>query len=105
MANEISGIIKITEAARNYLQKKGKNEVSIEYPNYRTSCECAFVSIPEIFAKKPKHEEHYHKTTIDGIDVFLSNSVSLPKDNDIVIDIESFLKIKTLKVYGFKIKD
>ena len=105
MENEIDNKIKITEAARNYLYKKGKREVRIEYPDYRTSCCCAFVSLPEIFAKKPKSEEHYNKITIDGIDVFLSNSVFLPKDNDVVIDVESFLKIKTLKVYGFKLED
>lgn len=105
MAKEINDIIKITEAARNYLQKKGKHEVRIEYPEYRTSCECTFVQIPEIFAKKPKSEENYRKITIDGIDVFLSRSVLLPADNDVIIDVDSFLKFKILTISGFNSKD
>lgn len=105
MAKDINDMIKITEAARNYLQKKGKLEVCIEYPEYRTSCECAFMQTPEIFAKKPKGEKNFSKVIIDGINVFLSNSVNLPEDNDIVIDLDSFLGIKILTVCGFSIKD
>ena len=105
MAREINGMIKITEAARNYLQKKGKHEVCIEYPKYRTSCDCVFVQIPEIFARKPKAEKNFSKIMIDGIDVFLSNYVKLPEDKDVVIDVDSFLGIKILKVSGFNIKD
>jgi len=105
LAKEINEIIKITEAAGNYLHKREKLEVRIEYPNYRTSCECAFVSVPEIFAKRPKSEGEYYKTTIDGIDVFLSKYISLPEDNDIIIDVDSFLTIKTLTVSGFNTKD
>ena len=105
MAKDMSGMIKITEVARNYLQKKGKYEVCIEYPNYRTGCECAFVQVPEIFAKKPKAEEGYHKIRIDGIDVYLSKSIMLPKDKDVIIDVETILLIKVLKVYGFSTKE
>jgi|GEM_PF-385227 len=105
LAKEMSDMIKITEAARNYLQKKGKHEVCIEYPNYRTGCECAFVQVPEIFAKKPKAEEGYHKIMIDEINVFLSKSIVLPKDKEIIIDVETILLIKVLKVYGFNTKE
>jgi len=105
LAKDMDGMIKITEAARNYLQKKGKHEVCIEYPNYRTSCECAFVQIPEIFAKKPKSEDGYHKIRIDGIDVFLSKYIILPKDKEVIIDVETILLIKVLKVYGFNTKE
>lgn len=105
MAKEINETIKITEAALNYLHKKGKHEVRIEYPEYRTSCECAFVQVPEIFANKPKLEENYRKIIIDGIDVFLSRTVILPEDNDVIIDVDSFLKFKILTISGFNSKD
>lgn len=105
MAREINDIIKITEAALDYLHKKGKHEVCIEYPEYRTSCECVFVQVPEIFAKKPKSEENFRKITNDGIDVFLSKSVLLPVDNDVIIDVDSFLIFKILKISGFKSRD
>ena len=95
----------ITEKALNYLNKKEKHEITIEYPEYRASCECAFVQVPEIFAKKPKSEENFRKTTIDGIDVYLSKQVALPTDNDITIDLDSFLGIKNLTVSGFKSQD
>ena len=65
--------IKITEKAKDYLKKKGKLQVVIEFP----------------------------KTAIDGIDVYISNSVILPS-NDVVIDLDSFLGIKILSLSGFK---
>lgn len=98
-------MIIINEKALNYLNKKEKHEITIEYPQYRTSSECAFVQIPEIFAKKPKSEENFRKITIDRIDVYLSKQVVLPTDNDITIDLDSFLGIKNLTVSGFKLED
>lgn len=105
MAKDMSSMFKITETARNYLQKKGKHEVCVEYPNYRTGCECAFVQVPEIFAKKPKAEEGYHKIIVDKIDVYLSKSIVLPKNKEVIIDVETILLIKVLRVYGFNTKD
>lgn len=98
-------MIVITEKAINFLNKKGRHEVIIEYPEYRASCECAFVQVPEIFAKKPKAEENYCKTVVDGIEVFLSKQVTLPAENDVTIDLDSFLGIKSLTVSGFKSED
>jgi hypothetical protein len=105
LAKEFSDMIVITEKAINYLNKKGRREVVIEYPEYRASCECAFVQVPEIFAKKPKSEENYRKAVVDGIEVFLSRQVSLPTEDDITIDLDSFLGIKNLTVSGFKSED
>lgn len=96
--------IKITERALNYLNKKGKTSVTIGYPDYRTSGDFAVVPVPEVFAKKPKTEE-YNKIIIDGIDVYVSKQVYLPKDNDVVIDVDSFLKMTFLTVSGFSTKD
>ncbi|TWH79081.1 CC/Se motif family (seleno)protein [Sedimentibacter saalensis] len=98
-------MIVITEKAINFLNKKGRREVIIEYPEYRASCECAFVQVPEIFAKKPKTEENYCKTVVDGVEVFLSKQVALPAENDVTIDLDSFLGIKSLTVSGFKSED
>jgi len=98
-------MIVITEKAVNYLNKKGRHEVIIEYPEYRASCECAFVQVPEIIAKKPKTEENYCKMVVDGIEVFLSKQVTLPSENDITIDLDSFWGIKSLTVSGFKSED
>lgn len=94
-------VIKITEKAKNYLKNKGKLQVVIEFPEHRLNSESVVVPIPEIFARNPKKPEGYQKTTIDGIDVYVSNSVVLP-DNDVVIDLDSFLGIKILNLAGFK---
>lgn len=96
--------IKITEKALNYLNTKNKLSVTIGYPDYRTNGDFAVVPVPEIYAKKPKIEEQYNKVTIDGIEVYVSKMVYLPKDNDVVIGVDSFLKMKFLTVSGFSIK-
>jgi hypothetical protein len=93
--------IKITEKAKDYLKKKGKLQVVIEFPEHRLNSESVVVPIPEIFAKKPKKPESFQKTAIDGIDIYISNSVILPS-NDVVIDLDSFLGIKILSLSGFK---
>jgi exopolysaccharide biosynthesis predicted pyruvyltransferase EpsI len=95
--------ITITENALSYLNKKGKKSVTIGYPDYRTNGDFAVVPVPEIFAKKPKAEEGYNKITVDGIDVYVSKLVYLP-DNDVVIDVDKFLKMQFLTVSGFSIK-
>ncbi|MEL7648075.1 MAG: CC/Se motif family (seleno)protein [Sedimentibacter sp.] len=105
MAREVSEAVKITKSAASYLHKKGKINLVIEYPEYRTNCECAFVQVPEVLAKKPKVEENYIKAEIEGINVFLSRQVSLPTDSDVVIDLDSFLGIKNLSLSGFKSED
>lgn len=99
------GKIKITEKALTYLNKKGKLSVTIGYPDYRTNGDFAVVPVPEIFARKPKSEEEYNKIIIDGIDVHVSKQVYLPKENDVVIDVDSFLKMNFLTVSGFSTKD
>ena len=104
MSKDIKDIIKITEAAKNYLHKKNKLNICIEYPEYRTGNECAFVQVPEIFAKKPKREDGYSAVSLEGINVFLSKLINLP-DNDIIIDVSSFLGMKILIVSGFNSKD
>lgn len=104
MSRDIANIIKITDAAKNYLHKKNKLSVCIEYPEYRTGNDCAFVQVPEIFAKKPKKEQDYNIISLDEINVFLSKLINLP-DNDVIIDAASFLGIKILTVSGFNSKD
>lgn len=93
--------IKITEKAKNYLKKKGKFQVVIEIPEHRLSSESVVVPVPEIFAKKPKNPENFQQVTIDGIDVYIAKSVMIP-NNDVVIDLDSFLGIKILNLLGFR---
>lgn len=97
--------IKLTEKALNYLNKKNKLAVTIGYPDYRTNGDFAVVPVPEIFAKKPKEENQYNKINIDGIDVYISKLVYLPEENDIVISVDSFLKMQFLTISGFSIKN
>lgn len=97
-------VIKITEKARNYLNKKKKYDLTIEIPENRLSSESVLVPIPEILARKPKKLGNYQVITIDGIDVYLSNSLKLP-ENDVIIDLDSFLGIKLLSLSGFKSKE
>jgi len=104
LSRDITNIIKITDTAKNYLYKRNKLNVCIEYPEYRTGNDCAFVQVPEIFAKKPKKEEGYIIISLEGITVFLSKLINLP-DNDIIIDVNSFLGIKILTVSGFNSRD
>lgn len=96
--------IKITKEALKYLKRKEKSTVTIGYPDYRINGDFAVVPIPEIFVKKPKLEQEYYKVNIDGIDVYLSKSVYLP-ENDVVIDVNCFLKIHFLTISGFSTKD
>lgn len=96
--------IKITDKAKNYLKKKGKLHVVIEIPEHRLSSESVVVPVPEIFAKLPNNPENFQKVTIDGIDVYVSNSVIVPK-NGVVIDLDSFLGIKILNLLGFKLNE
>jgi hypothetical protein len=93
--------INITERAMKHLKKKGKLQVTIEIPDNRLSSESVLVPIPEIIAKKPKTLENYQIINIDGIDVYISKSLVPPK-NDVVIDLDTFLGIKLLRVSGFK---
>lgn len=95
--------IKITEKAHNYLKKKDKLSVTIGYPDYRTNGDFAVVPVPEIFAKKPKLEEQYNKINIDGIDVYISKLVYMP-ENEVIINVDSFLKMNFLTLSGFSIK-
>lgn len=97
--------IKITEEAHKYLNKKGKLYVTIGYPDHRMNGDFAVVPIPEIYAKKPKDETEYYKINMDGIEIYISRMVFMPKDNDIVIDVNSFLKMHYLTLKGFSIKN
>ena len=94
-------VIRITERAMKHLKKKGKLQVSIEIPENRLSSESVLVPIPEIIARKPKAPENYRLYTIDGIEVYVSNSVIMPK-NEVIIDLDVFLGIKLLNLSGFK---
>ncbi len=93
--------IKITEKALKYLEKKGKASIVIEFPGYRTNGDFAVIPVPEVFAKKPKSAEEYNKVNIDGIDIYVSKTVYMPEDNDVVIDVESVFKIGFLTMSGF----
>lgn len=97
--------IKITEKALEYLNKKGKTHVSIGYPDHRMNGDFAVVPIPEIYPKKPKNETEYYKIKKDGIEVYISRMVFIPEDNDIIIDVNTFLKINFLILKGFSIKN
>lgn len=97
--------IKITEKALEYLNKKGKMHVTIGYPDHRMNGDFAVVPIPEIYSKKPKNESEYYKIEKDGIEVYISRMVYMPADNDIIIDVNSFLKINFLILKGFSIKN
>lgn len=104
LSKDIIDIIKITDTAKKYLHNKNKLNICIEYPEYRTGNECAFVQVPEIFAKKPKKEEGYNIISVEGINIFLSKLIKIP-DNDIIIDVTSFLGIRILIVSGFNSRD
>lgn len=97
--------IKITEKALNYLKRKGKLSLTIGLPDYRTNGDFAVVPVPEIFAKKPKQEEGFNKINIDGVDVYISRTVYLPEDNDIIVDVDSFLGMNFITMTGFKIEN
>lgn len=96
--------IKITEGAINYLNKKGKLSVTIGYPDYRTNGDFAVVPVPEIFAKKPKAVDEYNNVNISGVDIYISKLVKIPEE-DVVIDVTSFLGMKFLAVTGFSIRN
>ncbi len=102
MSND--NVIKITEKARKHLNKKKKHDLTIEIPENRLNSESVLVPIPEILAKKPKNSNKYKVITIDGIDIYVSNYLKLP-ENDVIIDLDSFLGIKLLSVSGFKSKE
>ncbi len=97
--------IKITEKALSYLRKKGKESLTISLPDYRTSGDFAVIPIPDIFVKTPKSEEEYNKVNVEGINVYVSRKVYLPTDNDIIIDVDTFLKMNFITMSGFKIED
>ena len=94
-------IIKITERAAEHLKKKGKLQVTIEIPENRLSSESVLVPVPEIIGRKPKEPENYQIINVDGIDVYVSKSLVLPK-NDVIINLDTFLGMKFLRVSGFK---
>jgi hypothetical protein len=93
-------VIKITERALKYLKKKGKLQVTIGIPENRLSSESVLVPVPEIIGRKPKAPENYQIINVDGIDVYISKSLVLPKE--VEIDLDTFLGIKLLRVSGFK---
>lgn len=95
----------ITNEALEFLNKKGKQFVTIEYPDYRINCCGYHLPIPDIFVKKPKEGQRFFKETIDGIDVYLQKTLINLKNTDITIDITSCLGIKSLVVEGFKVMD
>ncbi len=97
--------IKITEKALDYLRKKDRTAVVIGYPDYRINGDFAVVPVPEIFARRPKAEEGYNKITVEKIDVYISKTVHMPENRDVVIDVDSFLKMRFLTLSGFSVKD
>lgn len=101
MTEEISHRITITEEAAAHLRKKNKPYATIEHPDYRASAESVFIEVPEIANKMPKDELKYHHLVVNGIDIYLRRDVKLPKDEVVVIGLDSFLGLKFLKVSGF----
>lgn len=97
--------IKITEKALEYLNKKGKTHLTIGYPDHRINGDFAVVPIPEIYPKKPKNETEYYMINKDGIEIYISRMVYMPVDNDIIIDVNSFLKMNFLILKGFSINN
>lgn len=100
-------MIIITEEAKEFLKKKKKKSVTIEYPAYRTNC-CAYsVPMPEIFIKEPKDQvkNAYDHFSLDGFDVYIGKAVIAPKGGCIEIGLESILGFKQLTLRGWSINE
>lgn len=98
-------MIKITPDALQYLKKKNKTDVIIEYPSHRTSC-CGYnVPVPELELKVPSKTKKYRLHEIDGINVHVAVDVIMPEKNDVTIELDSFLGVKSLVLGGFDLKE
>lgn len=100
-------MIKITDAAEDFLAKKSKDAVTIEYPASRVNC-CAYnVPLPEVKIKEPteKFLTNYNKVTIDHVRIFIARNVLWPKENWVTIDLENVLGFKRLTLDGWSVKE
>ncbi len=97
-------MIIITENAQKYMSKKKINAVTIEYPDYRSSCCGANVPVAEIFPKVPRSPEKFVKKVVDGIEIYLSKALILP-EGPITIDTDTMLMFTSLTLKGFRALD
>lgn len=107
MKKAMEEIITITPEALSYLKEKGKLDLIIESPSFRHGGEAIALQLPSIYAKKPSEKTmmHYNHAVIDGINIYVAKNLTPPEDQDVVIDIESILKVRVLEVRGFELED
>lgn len=98
-------MIRITPEALQYLKKKKKDHVIIEYPAYRTSCCSVSVPMPELSLREPPKTGKYRVETVDGIKVYVAMDVIMPENNDVTIELDSFIGIKSLELGGFDLTE
>lgn len=107
MKKPLENIITITPEALSYLKEKEKLDLIIESPSFRHGGESVALQLPSIYAKKPaeKSLSYYHHVVIDGINIYVAKNLTPPEDQEVVIDVESILKIRVLEVSGFELED
>lgn len=107
MSKSLNEMITITPEALAYLKEKGKLNLIIESPSFRHSGEAVAMQLPSIHAKKPTENTmmRYHHVEVEGISVYVAKNLTPPKDQDVIIDVESILKIRVLEVRGFDLDD
>lgn len=93
--------IRIEEKALVWLAEKKRTQVliDVEFVQINTCC-CSRLITFNITYGAPKDPNAYWSEIIDGIQVFLPESVKLPEEREVSIKLKSTLGIKSLTVEG-----
>ncbi|MGB9780588.1 MAG: CC/Se motif family (seleno)protein [Caldanaerobacter sp.] len=93
--------LKITDAAKEYILKKGGN-IYIKYHDIRNSCIEPNLT-PEVFIGIPSNPEKYYVIGVDKINVYVDGIIYEQELENLTIELKSFLGIKYLVVSGWKV--
>lgn len=92
--------IKLDEKVKEYLYKKGKDVLKIDY-----RIEGCWVKLPSPYVTMvyPKKENHYKKFMSEGVNIFIKKGIR-PKKELLSISISGFSIFKYLEVSGIDIE-
>ncbi len=94
-------MIAITPEARTWLDQKKRDVVTLERQVAKLNACCATtLAYMDVYFHIPDSPANFQSETVDGITVYYPKTIKLPADRDVVIELQSTLGIKSLKVEG-----
>ncbi len=93
--------IRISPKAREHLVSKGVDALRLDSANHRSGGCSMALAHAVIKLAAPKDTTMYHQNEVDGITVYTSFILSPKEGEDVEIDLQKVLGIRSLVVSGF----